>query len=364
MESLRNNPPPVIEASLGVAPFPEIPLAAGSLDILEFDASSELLTVSGWMILAGQEFGRFEVFVNGESVGTAQRFDRPDVWAVYKRVDASEVHGFGFTAPVAAVRFQGWVWVDIIAFGDVGPATRLTSLFLGEIETYLPVPPVEYMQRTINASDPRFYLVGGMVSFGAFVDQLFRHGDLASVQRYLDWGCGCGRITGFFSTFTGIAEVRGCDIDPQTIAWCRENHQRGRFELIDPHPPMALPSGSFDLVTAYSVFTHLDREVQREWLAEMRRILVTGGLFLASIHGTFAASTGLPRSARAALRRDGISDATRDPALAGIAPDDYYRATFQTTDYTLAEWGKYLEVVAVIEKGMNHWQDLVVMRKR
>jgi ubiquinone/menaquinone biosynthesis C-methylase UbiE len=97
----------------------------------------------------------------------------------------------------------------------------------------------------------------------------------------------------------------------------------------------------FDLVIPYSVFTHLTREVQKAWLAEMRRVIAPGGLLIASVHGQFAASFAFPQTVfrrfmpriwnrfllPATLRR-GISDTILDHALDGIAPEGYYRGVF------------------------------------
>jgi hypothetical protein len=41
----------------------------------------------------------------------------------------------------------------------------------------------------------------------------------------------------------------------------------------------------FDIVTSWSVLTHLRRDVQLDWLKEMSRIIAPGGLFSASVSG-------------------------------------------------------------------------------
>ena len=48
-------------------------------------------------------------------------------------------------------------------------------------------------------------------------------------------------------------------------------------------PPLPLPDAHFDVVTAFSVFTHID-ELDSPWLLELRRILKPGGLLDATIH--------------------------------------------------------------------------------
>lgn len=50
-------------------------------------------------------------------------------------------------------------------------------------------------------------------------------------------------------------------------------------------PPTPYVSESFDLVYALSVFSDLDEHLQRDWLAEFRRLLRPGGLLVLSVLG-------------------------------------------------------------------------------
>ena len=51
-------------------------------------------------------------------------------------------------------------------------------------------------------------------------------------------------------------------------------------------PPLAFSEGTFGLVYAFSVFTHLPAELQRQWPEEPLRVLRRGGYLLLSFHGT------------------------------------------------------------------------------
>jgi SAM-dependent methyltransferase len=52
-------------------------------------------------------------------------------------------------------------------------------------------------------------------------------------------------------------------------------------------PPALLDSNTFDLIYAFSVLTHLSVDLQKEWLAEFRRLLRPGGILIFSTHGEF-----------------------------------------------------------------------------
>lgn len=115
----------------------------------------------------------------------------------------------------------------------------------------------------------------------------------------LDWGCGCGRVTAHFLADGRASKVDGVDIDGEATTWCAQAFPGGRFQQTGPYPPLPFPDSQFDLVIAYSVFTHLERDVQKTWLGEMRRVLSPGGLLLATVHGEFAALFSFPDRARA-----------------------------------------------------------------
>ena len=51
----------------------------------------------------------------------------------------------------------------------------------------------------------------------------------------------------------------------------------GNFEQSAVEPPLRFADGSFDIVYAYSVFSHLSERVQLRWVEEFARILRPGG---------------------------------------------------------------------------------------
>jgi hypothetical protein len=118
----------------------------------------------------------------------------------------------------------------------------------------------------------------------------------------------------------------------------------------------------FDLVLARSVFTHLTREAQDAWLTEIKRIITPGALFLASTHGESAALSVPGVSVH--MVEESIFDKMQDPILDGVVPAGYYRATFQSREYTIREWSKHFDIIDYIERGIGNHQDLVVMRGR
>jgi SAM-dependent methyltransferase len=113
-------------------------------------------------------------------------------------------------------------------------------------------------------------------------------------KRVLDFGCGAGRILRHFLAEAEVAEFHGSDIDRPSIDWLRQHYSPPlRLTTNDEAPPLSLDAGSFDLVYATSVFTHIT-DHWAGWLLELRRILKPDGILIATFHGPgmYATVTG------------------------------------------------------------------------
>lgn len=118
--------------------------------------------------------------------------------------------------------------------------------------------------------------------------QLFRQivaaqgGDLRRYDAILDFGCGWGRIIRYFLRDVEPSVLWGADVDTGMIDFCKQSNKWCKFVQISFSPPTQLPSDTFDLIYCFSVFSHLSEDVHKNWLAEIRRILKSGGLFIAT----------------------------------------------------------------------------------
>jgi SAM-dependent methyltransferase len=147
----------------------------------------------------------------------------------------------------------------------------------------LPMPPAWLRVRVAGTADLDWFLEGGRLGEESIRAALGRHGlAVEELGALLDFGCGCGRVT---RRWAGLDGVHGTDLTPEAVEWCSRNLPFGRFETNGLAPPLTFREGSFDLVYALSVFTHLTVELQLAWLAELRRVLRPGGLLLLTTHG-------------------------------------------------------------------------------
>lgn len=332
----------------------------------EMKTEGEALCLSGWMLNPRHPHEQVEARVGDKVLITEAPTVREDVLRAMPWIPHAARSGFRFSLP----GLQSGDRLELRALAGRGVVARMGTTVRTDLDTALLSPPLNLMRRVAGTGGANFFKTDGLRCYTDFVDAAARHRPLGSMKRMLDWGCGCGRIGAYFLGGVTGPEYHGSDIDGEAIAWCQQNLTGGSFTTIDPYPPTPYPDAHFDLVIAYSVFTHLQRETQKLWLAEMRRVIAPGGLFLASVHGRFAACFRFPPNSwrslleRARFLRAGFSDSTEDHALDGIAPDGYYRGVYQTRAYTLREWAPYFEMLELVEGGMASYQDLVVMRRR
>lgn len=144
-------------------------------------------------------------------------------------------------------------------------------------------PPAAVQERFVGASGPRALAEASAfhrVATSAVAD----HGRPLGGDdaRVLDLGAGWGRISRFFARDVPGSGIYGLDVLTESVELCRTKGCPGTYLLVDELPPTLLADGGFDLVTAYSVFSHLSARAADAWIAELARLLRPGGLIVAT----------------------------------------------------------------------------------
>lgn len=103
-------------------------------------------------------------------------------------------------------------------------------------------------------------------------------------RRILDFGCGYGRFARALYCVTDEDRLVGCDPSEEAIGLCHAaGLSRSQFRVSD-HLPESLPADcDFELIVAYSVFTHLSARAARTCLRALRKHVSPAGLLALTI---------------------------------------------------------------------------------
>jgi 2-polyprenyl-3-methyl-5-hydroxy-6-metoxy-1,4-benzoquinol methylase len=108
---------------------------------------------------------------------------------------------------------------------------------------------------------------------------------LTREQKVLDFGVGWGRIARFFMESVPKEGIYGIDVTDDFVKVCRDTFGNKNFYTCEPFPPTDLPHHKFNLITGYSVFSHLSEDACKNWMDEFHRILMPGGVVALTTRG-------------------------------------------------------------------------------
>jgi SAM-dependent methyltransferase len=191
--------------------------------------------------------------------------------------------------------------------------------------------------------------------------------------RYLDFGGATGRVSRHI-TRNAEREVWLCDINANWIAWIDQYFNRPiRAFQNRIQPSLPLEDGYFDLVSAFSVFTHLDQD-EMPWLLELRRILRPGGyLYLTVLDENVwnrlkdPAWEWLFRSIARGRNDAFLAERCQKPleervVLEYSEAEAYNINTFLPRGYLERKWGPLFDEISFFEDNHNY-QTVVVLKK-
>lgn len=223
------------------------------------------------------------------------------------------------------------------------------------------IPPEHLQIRVTGAAAGEFHRTGRATA--EQIEGILARGGrpLAEHRRILDFGCGPGRVIDCIHDMHPHAELFGCDIDPEAIAWAAQAlGDIADFRVNGLEPPLPFEDESFDLVYGISVFTHLPEDLQNAWLVELRRVLKPGGTLLTTKLDA-AGYDYVPEPMKQAFARDGFVFWGEADLTEGLP--DVYRLAYHTDDYVRRVWGRDFDVLHIGSHDLNRTQDSVLMRR-
>jgi SAM-dependent methyltransferase len=227
------------------------------------------------------------------------------------------------------------------------PLSDLTwaNLALGGVS--LPALPPESLQKSWCGSAGARLAVQSAEFYRLVKDQYARYGTKPfRNSTMLDFGCGWGRLSRLFAKDLRSDQIFGCDPDAAILEWCKEIPGTFRQSEVKPR---ALPfDQQFDLIFAFSVFTHLGPRTHQSALHVVHSSLAGGGLLILTVR---------PRKF---LEGRGAEFAHVDAEALEQALRNYDSGEFVYLPYNLppvddeVPYGEAVIPVAYVEK---HWTD-------
>jgi SAM-dependent methyltransferase len=179
-----------------------------------------------------------------------------------------------------------------------------------------------------------------------------------SGKAYLDWGSGAGRLIRHFLPETATNRVIAADIHRPSIDWINTNLEPIEGIGVDIEPGIDLADESVDLVTGFSVMTHIT-DHWAGWLLEIRRILRPGGLALVSTCGSGMVPVLLEHPAPI--------DSIGMLVVKYGNPWPFGGPTVLHSPWWIrAHWGRAFDILRIDDRalrGEEHRHDLVFMRR-
>jgi SAM-dependent methyltransferase len=190
--------------------------------------------------------------------------------------------------------------------------------------------------------------------------------------RYLDFGGATGRVARHMVRRLGL-EVWLCDINVNWIAWIDQFFAMPIAAFQNRTvPSLPIADGYFDLVSAFSVFTHLDHD-EVPWLLELRRIVRPGGCIYATVLDEHVwhrlkdpqwewLLKCLSAGQHDALLRERCKQPMTERVVLEYSSAEAYNANvFLPREYLTKKWGVFFRTIDFLEDQHNY-QTVAVLR--
>lgn len=205
--------------------------------------------------------------------------------------------------------------------------------------------------------------------------------------KVLDFGSCWGRISRFFMRDVPLENIYGLDVEQSFVDECKQLFGSENFQVCNPLPPSPFPDSSVNVISAYSVFSHLSERAFLAWMNEFHRILQPGGILafttrnegfmdycgrlreeVDSLTGYAKALAMMMPDIKGTKKRynSGEFVFVTDKGLGGggAMNESFYGEAFIPKPYVKQTLGKMFELLDFKESGKAYDQALFVLKKR
>jgi ubiquinone/menaquinone biosynthesis C-methylase UbiE len=206
----------------------------------------------------------------------------------------------------------------------------------------------------------------------------------------LDFACGYGRNVRFFMKDIYPGNLYASDVRTDLIDICRSTFscsETGNTEVIfdqnDPFPQLEYKEETFDIIIAYSLFSHFSEHAHLAWLKEFYRILKTAGLlfltirqqsFLTNLEKTSKECKTLPMYNKMLVEKLGDKSIQKrfkkgdyifNPSGGGHElTTDFYGDTVIPDKYIYKNWKKWFDIVEHYDDPSRLPQAFICLQKK
>lgn len=196
-------------------------------------------------------------------------------------------------------------------------------------------------------------------------------------MRLFDFGCASGRFLRHVHAFGGdTTDAWGCDFVPENLNWVKQYLPSDiKVLLNNANPHLPFSDGYFDVVTAFSVFTHIDM-FEDAWLLELRRITKPGGLLYLTTQNDATwpliseRPTSMTHMERANLIEGNLpvsrqlfaNQMPSDRIVFRMSNEENYNCNvWVTNQYIRDQWSRYFDVHHIANHAHTDFQSPVIM---
>lgn len=238
-----------------------------------------------------------------------------------------------------------------------------------EKDTY-PLPSTEDREGYMDDRHFEFWLFG-LSDYIKIKKSIEKYGhQMGPGYRAYEMGCATGRVIRHFLCQEKGLDLWASDINSNHADWLSKYLKGVKAFQNHSLPHLPFEDRFFDLVYAFSVFTHIDA-FDTAWLMELHRIMKKGGIAYLTTHSehTWSIMDENTPIYHAMLSHPDFnpemlkSEMPHQKLIYHWNSGCYGANVFYHTDYIVNVWGSYFEILDIVKEGCL-CQEVIILRKK